>query len=83
MARIYNTPRIPVRVPKTPKRKVKINIAYNLFLGIMRGLGTVLGISGVAVVLIFVARFIPITEIPFIGPLIQGIINNKGGAGRG
>jgi|GEM_PF-5189904 len=61
---------------KKKKKPFGKTLLKNLFLGIIRGIGMALGFSGIAVVLIFIARFIPITEIPLIGDIIKAIINS-------
>lgn len=46
----------------------------NLAFGIIRGFGMALGFSGLAVILLFIMQFIPLTAIPIIGDIVNAVI---------
>lgn len=79
MARGGSTLQMTKKIKKSKIKKFGSYALANLWYGIMRGIGTALGFSGIAVVLIFVVQFIPLTSIPIIGDIIQGIINSARG----
>lgn len=78
MAKSY-TNRRNVRRIRVPKfRSLRVNILSNLAFGVMRGIGMALGFSGLAVVLIFLLKFLPLQDIPLIGDIVNAIIKGSG-----
>jgi hypothetical protein len=45
--------------------------------GVVRGIGMAVGFSGIAVVLLYIVRFLPLQNIPLIGDLIRAIIQSQ------
>jgi hypothetical protein len=79
MATLLSAGRTARRITDNGKRRMlRKNILSNLLFGIVRGVGMAVGFSGIAVVLIFLTRFLPLGDIPFLSDLIDRMIANHG-----
>lgn len=65
------------RVRNVKRANIYSGIFSSFFYGIFRGIGMAAGFSGIAAILIFVIRYLPLHKIPVIGDIIMAIINSK------
>lgn len=77
MAKGYITGQKVRRVRAVKMRNIRITLFASLMYGIVRGIGMAIGFSGLAVVLIYITKWIPVQNIPFLQDLIDAIVNSK------
>ena len=76
MARGYSYNQKPKKFGSSKFRRIKINLFSSFIFGVVRGLGMAAGFSGIAVVLLYIVRYVPLQNIPIIGDIIRAIIAN-------
>ncbi len=77
MARGYSYNQKPKKFGSSKFRRIKINLFSSFMFGVVRGIGMAVGFSGIAVVLLYIVRFLPLQNIPLIGDLIRAIIQSQ------
>jgi len=76
MARVFSYNQKPQKYRTSKLGRIKINIFSSFIFGVIRGLGMAVGFSGIAVVLLYLIRYVPLHNIPIIGEIIWAIIEN-------
>lgn len=76
MARGFSHNQKPKKFRSSRFKRVKINLFSSFIFGMVRGLGMAAGFSGIAVVLLYIMRYVPLQNIPIIGDIIRAIIAN-------
>ncbi|MCL2751977.1 MAG: DUF5665 domain-containing protein [Firmicutes bacterium] len=74
MANLYRDTLRTKKIKNTRLRKVGGGLAANLAFGLVRGIGMAAGFSGIAVILLFLMRFLPLDKIPLVGDIVRKIV---------
>ncbi|HEY8423828.1 MAG TPA: DUF5665 domain-containing protein [Clostridia bacterium] len=74
MARVFSFNQKPLRYKYSKFKRIRSNLISSFIFGVIRGLGMAVGFSGIAVVLLYIIKFIPLLNIPLIGEIIRAII---------
>ncbi|HEY8419269.1 MAG TPA: DUF5665 domain-containing protein [Clostridia bacterium] len=76
MARVFSYNQKPSKYKYSKFKRIRSNLLSSFMFGVMRGLGMAVGFSGLAVILLYIIRFIPLYDIPILGEIVRAIIEN-------